>query len=185
MGRPSRPIRLFCLLCQAPFSPTRTMVSRGRRYCSRRCSSIAVSGAASRLWRGGVALQVYRLVKARGHHRAKSNGYVPEHILIAERAIGRPLPRSVPVHHVNEHKHDNRPENLVVCQDEKYHRLLHARARILKAGGVPGRDKICGLCHMVKPLTEFYPYRKAVDGRDYRCGKCRRQWAKSYRGGGK
>ena len=41
------------------------------------------------------------------------------------------------VHHINGVKADNRTCNLVICQDEDYHRLLHKRARALAACGNP------------------------------------------------
>lgn len=52
-----------------------------------------------------------------------------EHIVVAERALGKPLPNGAVVHHVNLDTHDNRPCNLVICPDEAYHRLLHKRMR--------------------------------------------------------
>jgi hypothetical protein len=48
-----------------------------------------------------------------------------EHVHVAERALGKRLPKRAIVHHVNEIKHDNRPANLVICEDHLYHKLLH------------------------------------------------------------
>jgi hypothetical protein len=79
------------------------------------------------------------------HARASVNGYVLEHLLVAERALGRPVPRKHPVHHFNEAPSDNRPGNLVICQDAAYHQLLHIRARALREAGDPNRLK-CKLC---------------------------------------
>lgn len=61
-----------------------------------------------------------------GHH-----DYRLEHVVIAERALGKPLPKKAKVHHVNGRKGDNKTTNLVVCPDQKYHLLLHARQRAL------------------------------------------------------
>lgn len=52
-----------------------------------------------------------------------------EHIVVAERVLGRRLPSGAVVHHVNLDTHDNRPCNLVICPNEAYHRLLHKRLR--------------------------------------------------------
>ena len=58
-----------------------------------------------------------------------------EHVNVAEMALGKELPAGACVHHVNEVQSDNRPENLVICQDGAYHRLLHSRMRALAACG--------------------------------------------------
>ena len=57
-----------------------------------------------------------------------------EHVAVAERALGKPLPLGAEIHHVNEDKSDNRPENLVICPNAKYHALLHMRMRAIASG---------------------------------------------------
>ncbi len=60
---------------------------------------------------------------------------VYEHILVAETALGKPLPPGAEVHHVDENKGNNLPSNLVVCPDAAYHKLLHQRQRAFDACG--------------------------------------------------
>jgi hypothetical protein len=82
---------------------------------------------------------------AKDHPRA-SRGYIFEHILVAEKSIGRYLPITAEVHHVNGVKDDNRASNLVVCENAAYHALLHVRLNAYRAtGNVEARK--CWICH--------------------------------------
>lgn len=60
---------------------------------------------------------------------ASPRKYVGEHRLIAEEALGKPLPEGAVVHHLSGDKQDNRRSNLLVCENERYHQLIHARQR--------------------------------------------------------
>jgi hypothetical protein len=58
-----------------------------------------------------------------------------EHLLIAEKALGSPLPKGAQVHHVDENPLNNDPTNLVICPNQAYHSLLHQRQRAYDASG--------------------------------------------------
>ncbi len=73
----------------------------------------------------GVLLKGYPVIYAPQHPRAKSNGYVREHILVVEKMLGRPLKDGEVVHHINEDKKDNRPENLMVFASQSDHMRYH------------------------------------------------------------
>lgn len=88
----------------------------------------------------------YRLrVVGRDHPHADARGRVYEHILIAEKALGRVLPKKAQVHHVDHDKAGNRNNNLVICEDDSYHKLLHERERAYRATGDP-TAQTCGFC---------------------------------------
>ena len=67
------------------------------------------------------------------------------HIHIAEKALGRPIPKGARVHHADENKLNNDPSNLVICPDHSYHMLLHKRIRAMQATGDPNMRK-CVIC---------------------------------------
>ena len=96
-------------------------------------------GAAHHLWKGGrnkVDEQGYMRAYSPDHPRAHDR-HVLEHILIAEKALGRHLPPKAEIHHIDEDPSNNDPSNLVICQSRSYHKLLHRRLRALKACGNP------------------------------------------------
>jgi len=66
---------------------------------------------------------------------------VLEHRLIAEKALGKPLPKGAVVHHVN----GGKTGDIVICDSKGYHSLLHVRMRAYKATGDPNKRK-CTFC---------------------------------------
>lgn len=86
----------------------------------------------------------------------RSGRLLRQHVILAELALGKPLPAQAEVHHVDGNKHNNSNTNLVICEDHSYHGLLHRRARIVRAGGNPNTDAVCGRCRAPFPLTNFY-----------------------------
>lgn len=68
----------------------------------------------------------YPMAKVNGARGQNSSGWTREHIVIADRALGRPCPPGVEVHHYNG-KLDHL--SLVICEDRAYHGLLERRQR--------------------------------------------------------
>jgi hypothetical protein len=103
-----------------------------------------VRGAAHPNWRGGSSIDKwgYRLLYTPERH--KSHPYSYEHVLVAEKMIGRRLAKGEHVHHLNGVKLDNRPENLLVCTASE-HRILHRQLEalameLLQAGHIEYRN---------------------------------------------
>ena len=80
-------------------------------------------------WKGGrVKYKGYILIYNHNHPFADNDGYIREHRLVMEEAIGRYLKPEEVVHHINEIHDDNRLENLMLFANNnehlKHHRLL-------------------------------------------------------------
>lgn len=81
-----------------------------------------------------------RLIRESGEGTPHIDGYWVirgrlRHVLVAEKALGRPLPRGAEVHHFDEDRSNDAPSNLVICPSRSYHQLLHRRQDALKACG--------------------------------------------------
>lgn len=114
-----------------------------------------------------------------------SNGYIQiggvkkkQHILVAERALGKPLPKGALVHHVNERRDDNRNENLVICPSLAYHALIHQRMRALAACGNADWRK-CPLC---KRYDDPRLMRKITSNNSFYHPACVTPWRNAKRG---
>lgn len=123
-----------------------------------------LTGEKSPNWRGGrKKTNGYILIKQPQHPHAGTNGYVYEHVLIAAKVLGKPLPSSAQVHHVNEIRSDNANNNLVICENQSYHKLLHVRMRALRTCGNPNWRK-CSFCkqHDDPKNLSFNPSQKTA-----------------------
>lgn len=95
------------------------------------------------------------------HNRAGRNGYVKEHIMVAEKVFGKPLPKEAVIHHHTE-------TQLVICENQGYHMFLHQRARALAECGHPDWIR-CSFCGVWGPKTDFYLYPNRNEGYHSKC----------------
>lgn len=118
-----------------------TQISDRATYC-RRCSKIGkrnpafgkMYGSDNPRWSGGRTIcegGYIRILKP-DHPYANGRGYVLEHRLVVENAIGRYLGPEESVHHINGKKDDNRLENLELID--------HHKRRICPQCGWPMND---------------------------------------------
>lgn len=124
-----------------------TLKSYQKYFSSHKCKAKVWRGEAHATWRGGKInhTEGYVRIKLEGHPRTDAQGYVLEHLLIAEKALGRPIPLGAQVHHWDEVRNNNAPSNLVICENQAYHRLLHYRQKAYEACGNPNAKK-CYIC---------------------------------------
>ena len=73
------------------------------------------------------------------------SGVRREHVQVAQKALGKPLPAGAEVHHVDGDTKNNDPRNLVICPSRAYHALLHIRQEALDATGNANSRK-CKFC---------------------------------------
>lgn len=91
------------------------------------------SGPDSPSWRGGryVGTDGYVFIYFPEHSRAGIRGYVREHILVAEKCLGRSLTDVEVVHHIDEDTSNNDPANLYIFENNGKHMAHH---KFLKSG---------------------------------------------------
>src|SRR2546426_2788757 len=164
-------VKLICQNCRKEFYCRSRSTGKGRvrRFCSQACSSSSSSKHPN--WKGGRSVPAnpcgYISLYAPRHPRARDN-HVHEHILIAEKALGHLLPQKAQVHHVDGNPQNNEPSNLVICEDQAFHKLLHARARRLKDTGSLDLKRCCA-CRQVKALELFGICSASWDNRRVEC----------------
>lgn len=100
----------------------------------------------------------YKVVYMPNHPHARMNGYVYEHILIAEQKAGRKLLPEEVVHHVDGNKLNNSPDNLMIFKNNVEHMKHHWKSRREKFTASDGKtydfsdiERITGL-----PLSTTY-----------------------------
>lgn len=98
------------------------------------------------------------------------------HEMIAEKALGKALPKGALVHHLNGNPRDNRNENLAIFPNIAYHKLIHRRM-LAVAFGYPPYYRRCPFCKQYdNPLNmKEYPNGKKI----YHL-KCAAKYHKSY-----
>jgi len=71
----------------------------------------------------------YIFVYMPDHPSSNESGYVREHILVAEKKIGRHLIKNETVHHIDENKHNNSDNNIMIFKTNGDHARYHSSIR--------------------------------------------------------
>lgn len=129
--KPNRRPNATCVICSQPFyaqpsikRSTCSMACRSEHY--RRIQNYPAPSPMERnhFWKGGRTLHQgkYWLVKVADHPNGDHRGYVREHHLVMEQALGRYLLPGEVVHHRNHVTTDNRLENLELFASNADHK---------------------------------------------------------------
>lgn len=167
-----------CMFCGVEFvRPLDRWKEKRLKFCSTKCHADSRRNPSGTYKHGDGYIMQY----APDHPKADKNGYVLQHILIAEKALGKYLPEKVIVHHFDIDPENNANTNLVICEDQAYHLLLHVRQRVLAAGGDPNTDKICpGPCKSIKNRNMFHRNKYQPDGLATECKDCKGKRDREY-----
>ncbi len=99
-------------------------------------------------WKGGKRQRTdgYIEIYHPCHHRAGTHGYVFEHVLVAERILGRPLKDGETVHHIDENRQNNENDNIYIFCIDAAHKTFHQRLIAFNSCGHWNWRK-CKYCH--------------------------------------
>lgn len=139
-------ISVPCETCGVGFHVAPSRFNRGKgRFCSLKCR--------------GASTRVERQMDSNGYPLiwTEDGRHMREHRYVAEQMIGRPLLPSEHVHHVNEDRSDNRPENLRVVTKSEHMTIHHGIDRwsreydqCIRCGDTSRRyagNGLCGRCY--------------------------------------
>ena len=89
-------------------------------------------------WKGGrqIRTQGYAYVPAGDHPTTRADGYIPEHVMVAEQSLGRQLQRTEIVHHIDGLTLHNDPRNLEIMTRAEHttHHLAGLRNKHSQVG---------------------------------------------------
>jgi len=121
-----------------------------------------INGHNRSTWNGGITYskagrcEVYspNHRKVSSHHK-----YVFRYRLIGEKVLGKKLPPSAVIHHVDGVVDNDITSNLVLCENDTYHKLLHRRTRAYKACGHTKWLKCC-FCQTYDDPKNLYVHKE-------------------------
>ena len=150
MGTRKTGKNLNCQQCGNEFYASgwqlRDTPTRQPKYCSLKCKRLASRGRRPPWAKPDDTIAHsagYRLAWLPGHPRA-SRGRVLEHILVAERMLGRYLSGDESVHHKDHDKANNDPSNLLVLTSSEHSKLHSLTSPQMQSRRVEIECKECG-----------------------------------------
>jgi hypothetical protein len=148
-------IKIKCLTCKKEKYVWPSKLKEGNgKYCSYKCFSVSMIGREAwnkglktgiipssafkkgqnigerhPYWKGGITNHMGYIRIYHPDHPFAKKQYVFEHRFVAEKILGRYLDPEERIHHINEIKDDNRPENLYLFDSMKEHCKYHIYLR--------------------------------------------------------
>lgn len=139
-----------CWECGVTFSQDRP--SRTARFCSKACSSRNTARVRPTTKGFCTTAKGYVMDYVPEHPDATKDGYVMRHRLVMEKKLGRRLLKTEVVHHKNEVKGDNRPNNLELMTKSAHDRLPKPAKRPIACPHCQGLIALSGRARNAKPI---------------------------------
>ena len=106
---------------------------KGRIFCSKNLFKSGKdnpmsgrNGILNPNWKGGkILMKGYWFIRKPNHPRVSKHNYIKRCWLVAEKYLKRHLYKGETIHHINETKTDDRPENLYLFPNNREHTLFH------------------------------------------------------------
>ena len=128
---------------------------RERRFVRGHQPKNSPKGSDSPYWKGGRQMSHgYVMLYSPDHPRANPKGYVAEHVLVLERALGRFISPPETPHHIDGNRANNYIGNLMLFATHGMHLSYHHR---LKAFEICGHYewRQCYICHKYDALDKL------------------------------
>lgn len=161
-------------LCQCGCGEKTCFMHRGKKSAFASFKRGHRTGQHNLAWKSGTTHYKGRLwILMPSHPQVNTKGYVANARLIAEKALGKVLSPLHPIHHFDGNHQNDENKNLVICQDQAYHMLLHRRTRAYRACGHTSWRK-CWICQEWDSPEKLYIN---PNGRDAHHQTCRKERA--------
>lgn len=118
-------------------------------------------------------MKYYKMICIHDHPRADENGMIAEHIVMAEKKLGRYLKDNETVHHIDGNKKNNNPNNLMVFETRTDHTLYHHGGVAYEKGDVwiCKRIKVKAICESCGKVF-ILPNGRKIRGHIYCSHEC-------------
>lgn len=123
-------------------------------------------------WQGGRSITSHGYIVIR-----VGSKYAYEHRIVAEKKLGRPLRPKEKVHHIDENKQNNAPENILVVDGNANHYVHHRKTTHLRKPNEPNLpvECLCGCGGVFPRYDKTGRPRKYISGHNMKDGENERR----------